>query len=106
MDEYIKRGALIEKINREKWLLNSAFPKRKLCVGDVLDCIFTAPAADVVEVVRCKDCRHKNELNKYEKTIYADGCVACSFISATGDRLVMLGDAFCNYGEKMDGKGE
>lgn len=99
MAEYVEREAMIEKINREKRLLNSAFPKRKLCVGDVLDCIFTAPAADVVEVrhgawvgdafcdvLTCKEC-------SYEHALYVLGK-----LSATN---------YCpNCGAKMDGKGE
>lgn len=97
MAEYIVREALIEKINREKWLLNSAFPKRKLCVSDVLDCIYTAPAADVVEVVRCKDCVYyiPNEklADGYDNAIGADGL-------CDNTDLYTWEDDYCSDGRK------
>ena len=58
--------------------------------------------ADFVEVVRCKDCKHKQELDKYEKRLYIEGCVACTQISPNSDRLVMLPNDFCSYGERSD----
>ena len=99
MAEYIEREALIEKINREKRLLNSAFPKRKLCVGDVLYCIFTAPAAVVVEVrhgywdeCECSVC------GKMHPSLYLDEWELEYRIKET---------PYCpNCGAKMDGKGE
>lgn len=58
--------------------------------------------ADYVEVVRCKDCKHKQELDKYEKRFYIEGCVACTQISPNSDRLVMLPNDFCSWGERRD----
>ena len=43
--EYIERGALLTELER--------FPHLERSAGSV---IRSAPAADVVEVVRCKDC--------------------------------------------------
>lgn len=60
------------------------------------------PEDDVMKVVRCKDCEHKQELDKYEKRLYIEGCVACTQISPNSDRLVMLPTDFCSYGERSD----
>jgi hypothetical protein len=50
MAEYIEREALIESINN-----GEGAPLHKL-VAEC--CVRAAPIADVVEVVRYKDCRH------------------------------------------------
>jgi hypothetical protein len=58
------------------------------------------PAADVVEVVRCKDCRWATELNEFEKRCYVEGCVACRQIHQLSERTIMLPDDFCSCGER------
>lgn len=47
-----------------------------------------APTADVVEVVRCKDCKHANDNNMVEGFCY------CEKIYRG-----MPNDGFCSYGE-------
>ncbi|MBR2474826.1 MAG: hypothetical protein IKB51_07370 [Clostridia bacterium] len=42
--------------------------------------------ADIVEVVRCKDCRHQDECNQY--------------VLISGDEGEL---AFCSYGERSEG---
>lgn len=60
------------------------------------------PAADVVEVVRCKDCKHKLVTTSgrvmCKRNARKIDCVAewCG-LTATND------DAFCNYGERKGG---
>ena len=49
--EYIEREALINEIILQRKSSKASFPKLSFVVGDVLTCIYTAPAADVVEVV-------------------------------------------------------
>ncbi len=61
-----------------------------------------APTIDAVEVVRCKDCLHSRELNKYEKQLYLDECVGCTRHSVSYHDAVMMGDDFCSYGERRD----
>ena len=56
-DEYISREAAIEEI--DKWLdtVGTALVGKGLSYyGELIGCIEDARAADVVEVVRCKDC--------------------------------------------------
>lgn len=52
MSEYIEREALIKDVR----LLPRLAPYNSVLYSSVQRAIFNAPAADVVEVVRCKDC--------------------------------------------------
>ena len=55
-------------------------------VGPIKDLVFRMPAADVVEVVRCKDCK------------WFDACV-------NGNVFKILDvEDYCSYGEKKDGQ--
>lgn len=56
--------------------------------------------ADVVEVVRCKDCVHSRPLCFTEKKLYNDDCVGCIKISTSYHSLIMNENDFCSYGEK------
>ena len=62
--------------------------------------ICDAPTVDAVEVVRCKDCVHSRELDKYEKQLYLPECVGCTKHSKSYSSVVMMGDDFCSYGER------
>lgn len=56
------------------------------------------PTADVVEVVRCKDCKHS-----YINSFSAQSAVAlCKFWTnrAEGNHLVVQQDDYCSYGER------
>ncbi|MBQ2783000.1 MAG: hypothetical protein IJO41_00815 [Oscillospiraceae bacterium] len=69
----------------------------------VMSCaIKDAPTVDAVEVVRCKECLHSRELNKYEKQLYSADCVGCTRHSVSYHDAVMRGDDFCSYGERRD----
>lgn len=94
---YIEREALIELINEKN---------RNTCNGS-LSCvqikriIETIPFADVVEVVRCKNCEHKVDFK---------GRVMCS---RTGKQSEIDGewyglvatdnDHYCSYGKRKEG---
>ena len=56
---------------------------------------------DVVEVVRCKDCKHSTEKQGFENRIWNDDCVMCDHI-APSDRIPMNKNDFCSYGERKD----
>lgn len=73
--------------------------------GNVLDplhggvkCDSFKPAADVVEVVRCKDCKyhHWEQEPCHGKTEHF-----CSVLNAQ-----VFKDFYCYHGEKMDGNGD
>ena len=58
-------------------------------VEAVLEYAEQLPKADVVEVVRCKDCRHSE--------ICPDAVLWCN----ENNRLIS-GEAFCSYGERKE----
>ena len=95
MAEYIEREALIEKIKLKAFNLSIM---RSLCAtqsaracDEIADEIAEMPTADVVEVVRCKDCAYAND---YGTTChYGVG----SYTKPSG---------YCHNGERKDGKGE
>lgn len=91
--EYIERGALLKKhpfgkIGGELNWYTEGFLD---CVDAAKKAINDAPAADVVEVVRCKDCRLRG----------SEGCPRMYWECG-----VLLGitedNHFCNYGERKE----
>lgn len=63
----------------------------------VANAIEHAPACDVVEVVRCKDCKYGNKDGKYIHCRHFD----------SGDSFVdedFNPDDFCSYGERKKGR--
>ena len=93
MAEYIERKATYKRLmNNKKWA-NS--PSDMEYAAEL---VLTVPAADVVEVVRCKDCRNFGE----DVGMSKDGVWARCFLH----KRIMCERDFCSYGEKMDGKGD
>lgn len=94
MTEYIKREAAIKAIEKADYTLiaNDADD----CKADYLrEIIESVPTADVVPVVRCKDCIHY-DLGVCLK-IYSDG-------NAQKDSWQSRNpNDFCSYGERKDG---
>ena len=92
-DEYISREAAIEEI--DKWLdtVGTALVGKGLSYyGELIGCIEDACAADVAEVVRCKDCK-----NLVNTTINAN----CFLICDISDMEIAPED-FCSYGERRE----
>ena len=52
-----------------------------------------APAADVVEIIRCKDCKNSSHW-------YRDRRICTLW---TDDGAAVFEDGYCNYGERKDG---
>ena len=85
MSEYIERdklGADFELCNKQnpRWT-----PQR------VASLIARANAADVVEVVRCKECKHRNPENAH-----------CDHPMGTTLPVARKPDDFCSYGERKE----
>lgn len=62
------------------------------------------PTADVVEVVRCKDCEHSREIDisKSPEKYFRQDCVVCECESVVGDEpMIYLPTHFCSYGERQ-----
>lgn len=84
MDEYIKKQDLIDWCN-ETYKKQTNI-KGKEYVNAFLQAVIICPAADVVEVVRCKDCKHKNPV-----------CYRC-----LRDNLWHDNNDFCSHGERKE----
>ena len=101
MPEYIEREALIKKINSTKAMARTAFPKRSFCVSDVLDCIYTAPTADVAEV------RHGEWVIPVTKEPWREGFVGMGTNCGYTNCHTKKAPKFCEgCGARMDGKGD
>lgn len=79
MPEYIEREAVIDLITRR-------YENPEICTQE----INSIPAADVVPVVRCKDCKHLVAVNVNGKGI--------STCRVSG--MEVAPDEFCSRGEK------
>ena len=95
MAEYIEREAMVaflEDVHEDNDWLVSQYNADWICSW-----IESQPAADVVEVVRCPQCRNSRPINRrdpYENR-YTEGCVYC--MEHGGG---MFADDFCSYGER------
>lgn len=103
--EYIERGALIRHLNDEMKECGDACENfRPIAYGTILGLrgaisfANTLPAADVVKVVRCKDCKHSQFV-----------CENSCFCRHTNTpwfnnlfEVYMNADDFCSYGERKE----
>lgn len=91
MADYINRTALLHDIKKTVvFTVKTGMETAKMRdANKVIDCIKTAPAADVAPVVRCKDCRHMTI--EYGNLRF---CNVWEHINGMGD------DGFCSYGER------
>lgn len=87
MAEYIDRAAAVKSVLRMRRPENSVAQNRMLSVIQ-MD-MLKLPAADVVPVVRCKDCKYNVGT---KKCLNPD-----SFFAVPKD------DDFCSYGERKEG---
>ena len=87
-DEYISREALLEHLGRCKQSEDAT--TLTAAVITALQCfVQSQPTADVVPVVRCKDCKHF-----VNATINANGFLICDISD-----MEIAPDDFCSYGE-------
>ena len=82
MSRYIDADALINRLPDD--LPYKASVKRVL---------IQTPAADVVEVVRCKDCKH------WGGTTFG---FVCRKFSGIENKICMGADHYCSYGERIE----
>ena len=100
--EYIEREALL---NRFKYFQSHSivhsYSEKAYSVA--VQEVTKAPAADVVEVVRCGECRYAEPMTESEKFLYFETCVMCMQLAINGNRIAMFPNDFCSYGERKDG---
>ena len=88
MAEYINRNALLESIRS-----GDGTNEHKIFAAL---CVSNAPAADVVEVVRCRDCKW------WEARTYG-GCIGKCENPLNGLVIEYLDDEdYCSYGERRE----
>lgn len=95
MAEYIDREALIRYIEKQEVII-----KDGLSIADAMRiqgnvfrrCVETFPAADVVSVVRCRDCKYRS----IKAPIPARYCEVWKSYVGHGD------DGYCCYGEMKE----
>ena len=89
MSDYIKRADAIDAMERVS---------DGICEQQTIDALCELPSADVVEVVRCRDCKHHEELLNNH-----DGKVLCW---VHGIDVVVDRNGYCNYGEREEQENE
>lgn len=90
---YIEREAAIKAIEND--CPQAVYYTKR----DAIDSILAQPLADVVSVVRCKDCVSSRPLNRNDRfeARYCDGCIYCM----RADEGVSKDD-YCSYGERRE----
>ena len=81
----IDADKLIEVLNKKSAPFNAS----------INDAILTAPTVDAVEVVRCKDCKHRDKCHKKIHIREYDGDIECTY--AKFERLT-----YCSFGEREE----
>lgn len=75
----------------------SDYIKREDAIEMVLEPLSNMPADDVVEVIRCKDCRH------HEKFCFDDSKLLCW---GHDTDIVVSPTDYCSYGERKEQENE
>ena len=115
MTEYIERKEAIKALRDNVTEMESDIyygSNMGIPEDEIEDIVNEIPAADVVEIVRCKDCKHETELDKHcelNRTAYKH-CnlwrgdetrnVWHKYKKYYKDYSVVEPDDFCSYGER------
>lgn len=99
MAEYIAREVLLAQLRAMESY--NVSPMYRRGYDDCVEAILKAPAADVVPVVRCKDCKWFVDNNGGEWY----GCKMFQVVRITPEDAPKPDD-FCSYGERRDGGAE
>ena len=89
MAEYIEREALLHEM--------------KMDVRPPFAVVRDFPAVDVVEVVRCKDCKYSRPMDDIEKMEYYESVIICESFEMNDCATAVYPDDFCSYGERENG---
>ena len=87
-----------------EYISKQAFQDHYLCCGwlpDMSEEEFNSlPAADVVEVVRCRECRHSSLPSGFTQRYGEPGTLSCHFWPC--NRRNVNGNDFCSYGQRKE----
>ena len=98
MSDYIKREDINKLLNDLSFVTKTVIYNRPTghTLEDILEHDFSElPSADVVEVVRCKDCIHNVGIR--DNTEFYDKDIVCDYWESDG----LYSTDYCSYGEKM-----
>ena len=90
---YVEKEKVLE-IAKDKYY--SDFHKSMADLTSLRELLEETPAADVVDVVRCKDCKYAFH--------HPLGYIYCHRDGRNAYEMVFKKDSFCSYGERKDGK--
>ena len=108
--EYIERGALKQEIESHMTRVaaeSGGEPENPVIRGYLLgknhaiDCVEQATTADVVEVVRCKDCRFC-ESGKIMGGASYFACRCQELLGEYAESIAVYSDDFCSYGKRRE----
>lgn len=103
MSDYIKREALLKDIEEERpvnWTDSESERQAESDFYKYRDIVMMQPTADVVEVVRCKDCEFyklRNVSSRYKPT------KPCCLRKAA---VTVNENDYCSYGKRKEGAEE
>lgn len=105
MAQYIDREALVDWLKHIplKDLSDGQGLCRVIMEDDFKLAISSLPesaVADMVPVVRCKDCRYSRPRIAVEKEVLRENVVICTAISS--EYITKWVDDFCSYGERKE----
>ena len=90
MTDYISRDGIMKEFADFVRDSNNSDFARTPTWNNAVSLVSTFPAADVVKVVRCKDCKHYDPYDQTERFYCYDGIEGC------------LPNDFCSYGERRE----
>lgn len=108
MVEYIEREKLRKTLKEEMQILKETPGKDdwdKGIIQGIKESIMhlnVAPAADVVEVVRCKNCKYSRPKDDIEKMEYYESVIICESFEMNDCATAVYPDDFCSYGERKE----
>lgn len=88
MAEYIDREAFLQSLEETEYDISPAYEPDGFTFNRVYEVVESIPAADVVPVVRCKDCKYRDGTPGQPNILCAQ----------------MHEDDFCSYGERKEGE--
>ena len=101
MKEYIEREAAIKAIE------NDCLELVDYTKEDAIQCVKAIPAADVVEVVRCRECKYwgdeAGELQRSDGVLFARCKVHNYLLDGRHTGWCPTENDFCSYGERKEG---
>lgn len=98
MKEYIERAQLLKNLGYDETRRADVLP------GSTFDIVLKEPAADVAEVVRCRECVHSSMPSGFTQRYGEPGTLSCHF-GPCNRRNVNEND-FCSYGQQKEAEHE